>query len=172
MKKILYLSIVTILFLSACKKEDNTPASEYDVNKMGYISIKFDNQVGNLNLVLDSPFYTNSLNQSYTISRFNYFVSNLVFVNEDGTTHAIPQDSSYFLIKENDQDSQELLLRIPEGNYKSVRFMIGVDSLRSTKPVNERTGDLDPAGAARRPRRGADVAVAAGRGLTRRFRSD
>ncbi len=148
MKKILYLSIATILFLSACKKEDTTPASEYDVNKTGYISIKFDNQVGSLNLVLDSPFYTNPLNQSYTISKFNYFVSNFVFINEDGTERVIPQDSSYFLIEETDPESKELLLRVPEGNYKSVKFVIGVDSLRSTKPLNERTGDLDPAGTA------------------------
>lgn len=147
MKKILYLSIVTILFLSACKKEDTTPASEYDVNKYGYIAIKFDNQVGNLNLVLDSPFYTNPLNQKYTISKFNYYVSNIVFINEDGTERAIPQDSSYFLIEETNPDSKVLELRVPEGNYKSVKFIIGVDSLRSTRPVNERTGVLDPAGA-------------------------
>src|SRR5574343_96432 len=110
MKKILYLSIVTILFMSACKKEDTTPTSEYDVNKMGYISIKFD--------------------------------------NEDGTERAIPQDSSYFLIEETNADSKVLELRVPEGNYKSVKFIIGVDSLKSTRPVNERTGVLDPSGAA------------------------
>lgn len=148
MKKILFLSIAVVLTISACKKEDVVPTSSYDVNKIGYIAIKFDNQVGDLNLVLDSPFYTNPLNQSYTISKFNYFVSNIVFVNEDGTSYAIPQDSSYFLIKETEQDSKELLLRVPEGNYKSVSFTIGVDSLRSTKPLNERTGNLDPSGIA------------------------
>lgn len=149
MKKILYLSIVSILLISSCKKEDVTPSnSPYDVNKMGYVTLHFDNKVGNLELVLDSPFYTNTLNQSYTISKLNYFISNLIFVNEDGTTYTVPQDSSYFLIEETDSESSEITLRIPEGNYKKVRFTIGVDSLRSTLPLTDRTGDLDVSGTA------------------------
>lgn len=149
MKKIIYLSIASILLISACKKEDPKPTSSpYDVTKMGYITIHFDNKVGNLDLVIDSPYYTNSLNQSYTVSKFNYFISNLILENEDGTTYTIPQDSSYFLVEETDPESSEITLRVPEGNYKKVRFTIGVDSLRSTLALTERTGDLDVSGTA------------------------
>lgn len=149
MKKYLYfMSTLGILLFSCKKDEKSTPTSPYDSNKLGYITIKFDSQVGDLNLVPDSPFYSNSYNQKYTISKLNYFVSNIVFIKEDSTTYTIPQDSSYFLIQESNYDSKILRLRVPEGNYVAVRFMIGVDSLRSTMPLTARTGALDPSGAA------------------------
>jgi hypothetical protein len=149
MKKIIVsLSILVTLF-SSCKKEDHTHiSSEIDPNRSGYITLEFDNRVGSLGLVLDSPFYTNSFNQRYAINKFDYFISNIIFVNADGSNYIVPQDSSYFLIKENLAASREITLRIPEGNYTGVKFVLGVDSLRNTKPANERTGVLDVGGAA------------------------
>lgn len=139
--------IITIgVLLFSCKKEEKS--SPVNVDKLGYITIKFDSQVGDLNLFPDSPFYFNTFNQNYSISKLSYFISNIVFVREDSSTYTIPQDSSYFLIQESEYESKILRLRVPEGDYVKVRFMIGVDSLRSTKSINERTGDLDIAGAA------------------------
>jgi PKD repeat protein len=43
-------------------------------------------------------------------------------------------------------ESKELTLNgIPAGKYTGVKFIIGVDSARSTMDVSKRTGDLDPA---------------------------
>ncbi len=150
MKKILLFSIAATLLLSACKKEDTvTPTpNEIDPNRRGYIVLEFDNRVGSLNLVLDSPFYTNALGQSYSVSKFDYFVSNLVFINEDNTTYTVPQDSSYFLVKESNSASREVTLKIPEGNYIGVKLTIGIDSLMNTKPSSERPSSLDAGGAA------------------------
>lgn len=150
MKKILLFGIAATMFLSACKKEDTvTPTpSEIDPNRSGYIVLEFDNRVGSLNLVLDSPFYTNAFGQSYSVSKFDYFVSNIVLKNEDGSTYTVPQDSSYFLIKESNSASQEITLRVPEGNYTAVTFTIGIDSLMNTKPNGERPSSLDVGGAA------------------------
>lgn len=147
MRRILFFILTSGILLFSCKKEeDSAPSSPYDSNKLGYITIKFDSQVGDLNLFPDSLFYTNTYNQKFSISKLSYFISNIVFVREDSTTYTIPQDSSYFLIREDKYDSKILKLRVPEGDYVKVRFMIGVDSLRSTKPVNERTGILDISG--------------------------
>lgn len=147
-KYILSLFIVSALF-SACKKEDEVaPTNDIDPNRKGTIVLEFDNKVGSLGLVLDSPFYTNSFGQNYSISKFDYFISNIVFVNADGTTYVVPQDSSYFLIKESVASSREVTLTIPEGNYTGVRFIVGVDSLRNTKPSGERQGALDVGGQA------------------------
>lgn len=148
MKTTLYL-LSFLFFISSCKKEEHIEhASEIDPNKKGYITIALDNKVGDLGLVLDSPFYTNSFGQNYAISKFDYFISNIVFVNADGSNYVIPQDSSYFLIKENVSSSLNIKLRIPEGNYVGLKFTIGVDSLRNTKPASERQGVLDVGGAA------------------------
>lgn len=37
------------------------------------------------------------------------------------------------------------LKNIPAGEYKEIRFLLGVDSLKSIAPASERTGVLDPA---------------------------
>jgi hypothetical protein len=74
-----------------------------------------------------------------------YFISNISLTTTDGRVYTVPQLESYFLVRESDAASQKIKLMVPEGEYKSVSFMIGVDSLRSTKPIAERPGVLDPA---------------------------
>jgi hypothetical protein len=73
-----------------------------------------------------------------------YYVSNFQLKNTAGAVYIVPQDSSYFLIKEGIAD--EVAFRIPEGDYSTLTFTVGVDSLRSTLDVSKRTGVLDPAG--------------------------
>ncbi len=147
-------TLITILFtalaFTACKEDDDLHTSEdIDPNRKGELTIEFDNRVGNLNLVLDSMFYYNSFNQNYSISRFDYFISNIVLINENGSKYIIPQDSSYFLMKESIVSSREINFSdIPEGNYSGIEFIVGVDSLRSTMSLDKRTGALDPGGEA------------------------
>ena len=146
----LALITLVVISLTACKKEDELQTSaDIDPNRKGSLTIEFDNRVGNLNLVLDSMFYYNSFNQNYSISRFDYFISNIVLINENGSKYVIPQDSSYFLLKESIASTRVLNLKnIPEGNYSGVEFIVGVDSLRSTMSLDKRTGALDPGGEA------------------------
>ncbi len=47
----------------------------------------------------------------------------------------------------NNESTHEPVLRIPEGEYKTLTFTLGVDSLRNTKDISQRTGVLDPTGA-------------------------
>ena len=74
-------------------------------------------------------------------------MSNFVFTNVNGTEYTVPKDSCYFLIDESDEDTHEPTLMIPEGEYKTVSFTVGVDSLKSTADISQRTGTLDPTGA-------------------------
>ncbi len=148
MKETLLLFVAIAVFATSCKKDDHVEhTSDIDPNRKGNISLEFDNKVGNLSLVLDSPFYTNSSGQNYSISKFDYYISNIVFVNADGSNYVVPQDSSYFLIKENNASTWNINLKVPEGNYVGINFIIGIDSLRNTKPISERQGVLDISGA-------------------------
>ena len=140
--KIFALFILGSVVLFSCKK--NT--SEYDASKYSKIILHFDNVVGSNNLVLDSQTYSNSFGQDFKVSKFNYYISNIKLLNEKGEYYTIPQDQSYFLVKESDAESQEIELTVPEGNYTGVSYIIGVDSARSTMPIANRTGVLDPAG--------------------------
>jgi hypothetical protein len=135
-----FMSIV-LVSISSCKKDDNvTPTGTSS------ITVEFDNVANGNTLVLGKD-YTNANGDVMNFSMFNYYVSNFSLVKSDGTVFTIPKDSCYFLIKEEGGENAEIELKnIPAGDYKELRFMVGVDSLKSVSPVSERTGVLDPAG--------------------------
>jgi hypothetical protein len=144
MKKIFIPALAAVCFLNACKKE-STP-SEYDKTKKAALSIEFDNVAGASDLVLNTGNYTNASGETFTVDKLKYYVSNFKLTNIDGTEYVVPQDSCYFLIDESDEDTHDPVVRIPEGEYKTLTFTVGVDSLRNTKDISQRTGVLDPTG--------------------------
>lgn len=142
--KLSIVSILAIFSFSSCKKEKPEPV--FNDKNLAPLSIEFDNIVGGQNLHLNSGSYTNAAGENYSITLLQYFVSNIKLSKADGTTYTVPQDSSYFLIKEGDEDFSEALVNVPEGDYTSLTFTVGVDSLRSTMDISKRTGVLDPTG--------------------------
>lgn len=145
MKRFFLPAIAAVLVMSSCKKDTVTP-SEYDSSKKAELSIEFDNIAGAADLLLNTGDYTNASGEHFKVTKLKYYVSNFKFTNVDGTTYTVPQDSCYFLIDESDEATHEPALRIPEGEYKSVSFTLGIDSLRNTKDISQRTGVLDPTG--------------------------
>ena len=82
----------------------------------------------------------------FRLTKLNYYISNIKLRTTGGNEFIVPQDSSYFLMTENEEESQEVKIRnIPAGDYNEITFTIGVDSLRSTMDISKRTGVLDPA---------------------------
>ncbi|MFC4262855.1 MbnP family protein [Ferruginibacter yonginensis] len=143
MKKLFFVAIAATSLFTSCKKTD-TPIST-DMNATGKIAVEFDNVVGASDLQLNTGTYTNASNESFKVTTLKYFVSNFSFTKTDGTVITIPQKESYFLIDESIDASHAPEFTLPVGQYKSVCFMVGVDSLRNTKDISERTGVLDPA---------------------------
>lgn len=143
MKKIFIAAFAFTAIFTSCKK-DTATTSEYNTAQKGLISVEFDNIVGSSDLQLNTGNYTNSSSESYKVTKLKYYVSNFKFTNVDGTIYTVPQDSSYFLMDESDADRHEAEMHIPEGEYKSVTFTLGVDSLRNTMDISKRSGDLDP----------------------------
>jgi hypothetical protein len=141
---ILALIALSLVFTSCNKSTTSDPQPE----KKGNLVLKFDNVVGNSNLVFNTN-YTNAAGNTFNINMLRYFISNIKLTNSNGQVFVIPQDKSYFLVDESIATSQKITLTdIPEGDYSQVSFTIGVDSLRSTKPVEQRTGALDVSGQA------------------------
>ena len=145
MKHVTIISIIFLFMFSSCKKEATVA---YNSSVKAPISIEFDNVVGGADLLLDNQAYTNANNEQFTISMFKYFISNIVLTNTDGAKYTVPQDSSYFLIDESDASSLSTRVNVPEGEYSSIEFVVGVDSLRNTMDISRRTGVLDPTGTA------------------------
>ncbi len=136
--------LIFALVANSCKNDkDNDPISGF-----GEVEIEFDHRAADDALDFGTE-YTNAAGEKLTFTTFDYFISNIVLVKDDGTEYTVPKDDSYFLVKHDDVDSREIKLsNVPAGDYTGLKFMIGVDSAKSVSPVSERTGVLDPAGAA------------------------
>ncbi len=145
MKNILIIAGAFILMSASCKK---TTGSLYNSNVKAPITLEFDNIVGGADLQLNTGSYTNESGEQFKVSMLRYFVSNIVLTNVNGSKYIVPQDSSYFLIDESKPSTLKTSIKIPEGEYSKLEFILGVDSLRNTKDLSQRTGVLDPTGEA------------------------
>ncbi|SEJ44080.1 hypothetical protein SAMN05216327_110140 [Dyadobacter sp. SG02] len=117
-----------------------------DPIETGTIQLQFDNIVGDKDLQLDSTRYINAAGEDFTVSKLNYYISNIKLVRMDGSIFTVPQDSSYFLIREANQESQNLTIRnVLTGEYAGIEFVVGVDSVRSVMEPDSpgRKGILD-----------------------------
>jgi hypothetical protein len=141
---LLFALFISVFAFNACKDDDDDDA----VTGFGEVEIEFDNRAGDDALVFGTE-YTNAAGEKLKFSTFDYYVSNIVLVKADGSEYTVPQNDSYFLIKHDDPDSRTIKLSdVPAGDYTGLRFLIGVDSAKSVSPIDQRTGVLDPAGAA------------------------
>lgn len=144
MKYLILALLVAPAFL-ACNKSN---APEYNSSVKAPLSVEFDNIAGSSDLKLNTGAYTTAAGETIKITKFKYYVSNFMLTNTDGAIYTVPQDSCYFLIDEADHNSIEPVIQVPEGEYKTLQFTVGVDSLRNTMDISKRTGVLDPTGAA------------------------
>ncbi|MDD2793637.1 MAG: hypothetical protein PHD73_10705 [Sediminibacterium sp.] len=120
-----------------------------DKKEIGTLTLQFNHLFNNEPLVFGKE-YKNAHGEKLTVKTLNYFVSNIKITYKDGREYVVPQDSSYFLIRQSDAASKKIQLNnLPKGKCKSVSFMIGVDSARNTMDVSKRTGTLDVAGIAK-----------------------
>jgi hypothetical protein len=109
-------------------------------HKAGYgiLKIVFTNSVGASPLVLNDSTYSNCWNEQYTVTKFKYYISNIIL---QGSKKA-KAHNRYFLINQADSTSCSFSLNLPQGRYNSISFLPGVDSGRNCSGAQ--TGALDP----------------------------
>ena len=91
-------------------------------------------------LHLDSS-YVNELGQTYTVTNFKYYISNIKLTDSSGKVF-ISKDS-YYLINEEDSASRHIeLMDVPVGAYDKISFDIGIDSIHNCSGAQ--SGALDP----------------------------
>lgn len=109
----------------------------------GRINISIRHLVGKALLKLDSVNYTNSLGQSFRITKFKYYLGGFTLKQDNG---AACNFSEYFLVSEEEPASKQILLdAVPGGHYTTLEFTIGVDSLHNCSGAQ--SGALDPVNA-------------------------
>ena len=109
------------------------------VNKQT-IKITFINKVNQQHVILDSAQYINYLNETFTINKLKYYISN-IGLQKPGTRNFIEKNSSH-LINEEDSASKTFSFLISSDNYESISFLIGVDSIKNVSGAQ--TDALDP----------------------------
>jgi hypothetical protein len=149
--------VLSGLFLFwACKKDkkvtdpvtnDPPPASQPTPSTVptptagptGSLKLEFRNVVDDQPLALGGS-YTNPAGETYTISKFKYYISNIVLTTNTNTE--VEVKNLYQIVDQADDTSRTVVLRnIPPGNYRAIRFLLGVDSTRNRSGAQ--TGGLD-----------------------------
>lgn len=122
-------AIVALLIVSCSDDDDHNHDDDghHSEDVKGAVAITFDNGYGDNDLILDTKNAANKNGEALTISRLNYIVSNFVLVDVDGKEFAFPKDDSYFIISKEEDLEDVSLESIPEGEYKAIKFGVGVD---------------------------------------------
>jgi len=104
------------------------------------VTIELKSYVGERPLQMDTEMYKNEFGETYSVSKFKYYISGIRLKNKDGGEFVSPE---YFLMNEDEPDSRKIILKdVPEGEYVSMNFILGVDSLHNCSGAQ--SGALDP----------------------------
>ena len=126
----LILAVVSFILLAGCQKSIEA--------KTGMVKFTFRNMVNTVPMALDAATYTNPFGETYTISRFKYYVSNIRLT---GASTAI-ENESYHLLDESIPASLSFSFDTDENSFSGISFLLGVDSTRNVSGAQ--TGALDP----------------------------
>jgi hypothetical protein len=141
MKKFNYIFITFFLSLSiiiySCKKQKDV---SIPVPQSGTLKLRLQSEINGSKVILNTVKYLNANQDTFTVSRLKYYISNITLKSSIGSYH-IPE--SYYLIDVSvSNDTIISIPNIPLGNYTEAELSIGVDSVRNH--TGAQTGALDP----------------------------
>ncbi len=135
------LFIGSLLFVSCKKDQEIGPKTETPVtNSKTSAVFNFNALADNLPLIPNTKWYVNANGDNYTVTRFNYYISNVKLKKDDGSFFY--ESESYHIIKHLEGAKSFTVSGMPEGDYDQVEFTIGVDSARNVSGAQ--VGDLSP----------------------------
>ncbi len=135
----LLLLAAPLALFSGCKKDSDSMATT------GSVNFTVANMAGAQPLVLNTTTATTSTGETFTVSTFEYYLSNIKFTKSDGTTYSAPD--TYYLVNQATPKSMSFSVpSVPAGDYTGVSFIVGVDAQKTglTDPSTF-TGDLNQA---------------------------
>ncbi|SEW34205.1 MbnP family protein [Chitinophaga arvensicola] len=98
------------------------------------LQLSLTHLMGQQPLVRKTVTYTNASGEEFTISRFRYFLSNFSLESVDG--HVVTLPPAYYLVDDAIDSTKNIRLTpVPAGKYKSIRFLVGVDSIHNVSGV-------------------------------------
>lgn len=133
-----------IFFAAACVKDTivkKQEAPQTATASKNDVVVTFNAMLNGKALVPKSKWYSNASAEAFTVTKLNYYISNIKLTDDNGNTFA--EKESYHLIKHVDSLNSFIIKDVPIGNYNKIQFIIGVDSTRNVSGAQ--TGALDPA---------------------------
>lgn len=119
----LSLIIVSLFALASCSNDEGNV-------RYNDLILKFDQVIGDEDLVLDTKTYTNSKGNEYKINNFRYIVSDIQLKGDNGLMADLSDDANTFIVDERKADADGTfhvnLSRIPSGTYNSLEFGVGI----------------------------------------------
>lgn len=126
-----FFLVASFILLASCQKSI--------VAKTGMVKFTFRNMVNTTQMKLDAATYTNPFGETYTISRFKYYVSNIRLT---GTATTAIENERYHLVDESIPGSLSFSFETDESSFSGISFLLGVDSISNVSGAQ--TGALDP----------------------------
>ncbi len=115
MKKLLGLSVLVILLMTACK-EDPEP---------GAIVFNIEHEIDGQALEFDNMIYMSPAGHPFEVKRLKYYISNISLHNRDGASY--DTDIIHYC-EEGIEDTKTFTLdKIPAGTYNKISFIYGLD---------------------------------------------
>ena len=138
-EKITLVAVLGMTILTSCKKKNSE--TDTPIPSTGSVKIMIDNVVGNRDLQLNTEKYLNQHADTFSVSMYKYYLSNIQLTAVDNSVYT--EKESYHLVDEGVNGSlQFTLAEVPQKNYSSITFTIGVDSLHNISGAQ--SGALDP----------------------------
>ena len=132
-------NLITLCTLSLVIFLNNSCQKGVDPIKTGTVKITFTNTVKGTPLVLNTSVYTNPFAETYTVSKFKYYISN---IGLNSSYDFYNENDSYHLVDAVNAVSRTFSFTAKANAYFSLALTIGVDSLRNVSGAQ--TGALDP----------------------------
>ncbi len=120
MKK--YILFAMIVGLASCAKDDDTSPQQVD-NRLS-LNLVFKSGVSPL--VFDTILYTNAAGNNYSVSRLQFYISNIELIRPDSTTVDI---SDYNYVDARESGTLNINRKIPAtGQFIGMKLQVGLDS--------------------------------------------
>lgn len=137
MKKTLLYTFLLSTLAASCSRKDPDP-----VLTPGKVAMRFKNMAGTEPLKFQDAWYRNAHGDSFNVTLFAYYISNIRLNKADGSGAYVQPNSYYLLDGYNRPATMNFDIdSIPDGTYNSITLTIGVDSARNTAGAG--TGALD-----------------------------
>lgn len=128
------------VFMTACTKDKETTNTTGQPSTSATINLSFNNTVNGNAINMGQIAYKNAANNMYSVTTLKYYITNVSLIDENNNEWFA---KNYNLIDQEVPAQNTFALKdVPKAKYKTIKFIVGVDSARNTSGVQD--GFLDP----------------------------